>query len=345
MIAVETSELFFDLPRELIAQTPAERRGESRLFVYDRTTGERVHSTVAELAEHLEVGTLLVFNDSRVRNARVYGEPEDAPGTRQEFLLVRRIAPDTWLAIGRNARRLRQGRRFMFPESVTGEIEALRHEYRQIRFSTAIGDDWLDRNGHVPLPPYIERDDTVVDRDRYQTVYAGTVGSVAAPTAGLHFTPEILASLADRGISSCTVTLHVGIGTFFPIRTDTVEDHRMHREEFYVSPAAADAIERAKREGRRVLAVGTTSVRTLESAWDRATKRLRRGHQATELYIYPGYEFAVVDSIFTNFHTPGSTLLAMISAFTGREAILARYAEAIERRYRFFSYGDAMLIR
>lgn len=341
---METSDLFFDLPPELIAQTPASQRGESRLFVYDRTARQRRHSVVSNLGEFLEPETLLVFNDSKVRNARIYGVPEDKPEQEQEFLLVRRLTPDTWLAIGRNSRRLRPGRRFTFPESVVGEIVEIRDEYRQIRFSRSIGDEWLDRHGHIPLPPYIDRPDAPIDRDRYQTVYSRTVGSVAAPTAGLHFTSEILNSLTERGITVCTVTLHVGIGTFFPIRTQTVEDHRMHSEEFYISPAAADTIERARREGRRVVAVGTTSVRTLESAWDPRSAALRRGHQSTNLFIYPGYRFGVVDSIFTNFHTPGSTLLAMISAFTGREEILDCYAEAIKRKYRFFSYGDAMLI-
>lgn len=345
MNAVETRDLFFDLPPELIAQTPASRRGESRLFVYDRSSGRRVHSSVSDLGEFLEPESLLVFNDSKVRHARVYGEPEDGGGSPQEFLLVRRLTPDTWLAIGRNARRLRRGRRFLFPESIIGEIVALRDEYRQIRFSRSVDDTWLDRNGHIPLPPYIDRPDVPADRDRYQTVYAQTVGSVAAPTAGLHFTPEILRALHDRGISSCTVTLHVGIGTFFPIRTETVEDHRMHREEFYISPGAAAMIERARGDRRRVVAVGTTSVRTLESAWDPQTNGLRRGHQSTDLFIYPGHAFRVVDSIFTNFHTPGSTLLAMISAFAGRREILSCYDEAIARHYRFFSYGDAMLIR
>lgn len=343
---METSDLSFELPPELIAQTPAERRGESRLMVYDRANGRRVHTAVSNLDEHLEEGTLLVFNDSRVRKARVYGRPLDreTDTDEQEFLLVRRLTPDTWLAIGRNARRLRPGRRFSFPGEATGEIVATRERYREIRFSTPIDDAWLDRHGHVPLPPYIDRADTADDEDRYQTIYARTVGSVAAPTAGLHFTGELLDRLSERGISTCRVTLHVGIGTFFPIRTDTVEAHTMHSEEFYISPGAADTIERAKREHRRVLAVGTTSVRTLESAWDHDRGVLRRGHQSTSLFIYPGYRFGIVDAIFTNFHTPESTLLAMISAFVGRDEILSCYREAIERRYRFYSYGDAMLI-
>lgn len=344
---METNELSFELPKELIAQTPAERRGESRLMVCDRRSGERLHTTVDRVADHLQEGSLLVFNDSRVRKARVFGRASDRDtgGSEQEILLIKPITPDTWLAIGKNAKRLRPGRRFIFPEMIEGEIIAVRDHYREIRFSRRIDDDWLSRYGHIPLPPYIQRTDTGVDEDRYQTIYARNVGSVAAPTAGLHFTPKIIEALAGRGIGTCTVTLHVGIGTFFPIRTETVEDHKMHSEEFYLSPGAADQIERTRQDGRPVVAVGTTSVRTLESAWDAEQQRLRRGHQSTRLYIYPGYRFSVVNSIFTNFHTPESTLLAMISAFAGRNEVLSWYREAIEQRYRFYSYGDAMLIR
>ncbi len=340
---METKDLFFDVPAELVAQTPAERRGESKLFVYDRQDKTHRHSSVRALADHLEPGSILVFNDSRVRKARVFAQAIDRESGRQEFLLLRRVTPNRWLAVGRGTKKLRPGRRFLFEADVEGEIVAIREPYREIEFSEPVDDTWLDRYGHVPLPPYIDRPDSSSDDERYQTVYARSTGSVAAPTAGLHFTDEILSGITDAGIEICRLTLHVGIGTFFPIRTSTVEDHEMHSEEFYISPATADRIERAKSEGRRVVAIGTTSVRSLESAWNGSV--LRRGHQSTNLYIYPGYSYGIVDSIFTNFHTPGSTLIAMISAFTGRETLLNCYREAIRNKYRFFSYGDAMLIR
>ena len=343
---MKTSDLSFELPPELIAQSPSDRRGGGKLMIVDRARDTRTDSAVDRLPELLDPGTVMVFNDSRVLKSRVYGRPVDRSGDSpaQEFLLTRRIATDTWLAIGRNARKLTPGRLFAFSDGVEAEIVEMRDQYRVLRFSQAIDGEWLQRYGHVPLPPYIDRPDAELDEERYQTVYARSEGSVAAPTAGLHFTPDLLDRLTDRGITTCRVTLHVGIGTFFPIRSETVEAHTMHAEEFYLSPTTAEIVECAKRERRRVVAVGTTTVRTLESAWNEERGALDRGHRSTQLYIYPGYRFAVVDSIFTNFHTPESTLLAMVSAFAGRSTILASYREAIQKRYRFYSYGDAMLI-
>jgi S-adenosylmethionine:tRNA ribosyltransferase-isomerase len=340
----------------LIAQNPPERRGESRLFVLDRVTGERKHAMVRELADFVTPGSLMVFNDSRVRKARIYGEAEDT-GARVEFLLLRRRGSDGWEAATTKLKRQRPGRRYRFPEGVEAEIvgdPSAAEGTRLLRFEPAIGEDYLERVGHVPLPPYIKRGDAPADEERYQTVYAREVGSAACPTAGLHFTDELLAALDARGVERASVTLHVGLGTFLPVRSENIEDHAMHEEEYTVPEETVRAVAAAKAEGRPVLAVGTTSLRTLESAWMAADPTrdgpldaggLRPGPGSTRIFIYPGYRFKVVDRLFTNFHTPRSTLLMLVSAFAGRERILAAYEEAVRMRYRFFSYGDAMLIR
>ncbi|HUW42430.1 MAG TPA: tRNA preQ1(34) S-adenosylmethionine ribosyltransferase-isomerase QueA [Rectinemataceae bacterium] len=347
---MRTDDFSFDLPEELIAQFPPERRGESRLLVLDRAKGALRHAMVSELASSIEPGTLVVFNDSRVRKARIYGEALDT-GARVEFLLLRRRGAGLWEATATKLKRQRPGRRYLFPESVEaqivdaplfGEESAERDGTRLLHFSPAIDDDYLDRAGHIPLPPYIRREDAPADAERYQTVYSRAVGSAASPTAGLHFTEELLGQLRDRGIERATVTLHVGLGTFLPVRSEEIESHRMHIEEYSVPAETARAVMRAKAEGRPVLAVGTTSLRTLESAW--GPEGLEAGDGRTDIFIYPGYRFKAVDRLFTNFHTPKSTLLMLVSAFAGRERILEAYAEAVKMRYRFFSYGDAMLI-
>jgi S-adenosylmethionine:tRNA ribosyltransferase-isomerase len=335
------TDFFFDLPEELIAQRPPAERGRSRLMLVDRAASSCRSLAVADLAGLVEPGTLMVFNDSRVRKARLYAS-SPASGAAVEFLLLEKLGPDRWRTMANRAKRRRTGQVYAFPDGVSGEIEAEDGEFRIVRFDRPIGDDWLDAHGHLPLPPYIKREDEAADAERYQTVYARTTGSAAAPTAGLHFTPELLAGLDARGIERATVTLHVGLGTFLPVRTEQVEDHRMHEERFHISEAAAAAVERAKAEGRPVLAVGTTSVRTLESAW--RDGRLVRGDQTTSIFIYPGYRFKVVDRLFTNFHTPGSTLLMLVSAFAGRDLIMDSYRRAVGLGFRFFSYGDAMLI-
>lgn len=341
---MKTSDFSFELPRELIAQHPTGERGASRLMVIDRDTERVADSHVADIRDFVAPGTVMVFNNSRVRKARVYGRSTESD-TEQEFLLVRRRTARQWLAIGRNSRKLRRGRQYRFPDGVTAEITAELDPYRELTFDRPIDNGWLDQHGHMPLPPYIGREDSIEDTERYQTVYAQTVGSVAAPTAGLHFTPEILEALRAHGVTTTFVTLHVGIGTFLPVRTETLEDHEMHEEDFYVSPSTSRVISTAKEHGLPVLAVGTTVVRTLESAWDAAAATLHPGHQSTRLFIYPGFNYRVVDQLFTNFHTPESTLVALVSAFAGRELILRSYREAVAKRYRFFSYGDAMLIR
>jgi S-adenosylmethionine:tRNA ribosyltransferase-isomerase len=292
----------------------------------------------------------MVFNDSRVRKARIYGEALDT-GARVEFLLLHRRDDGTWEAAANKSKRQRPGRRYRFPEAVEAEIVGPdarersdgRDGTRLLRFDPPIDEAYLDRTGHIPLPPYIRREDAPSDAERYQTVYARTVGSAASPTAGLHFTEELLDALRDRGIERATVTLHVGLGTFLPVRSEEIETHRMHDEEYCVPEETSRAVMRAKAEGRPVLAVGTTSLRTLESAWGEGG--LVPGMGRTDIFIYPGYRFKAVDRLFTNFHTPRSTLLMLVSAFAGRERILEAYAEAVRMRYRFFSYGDAMLIR
>jgi len=346
---VRTDDFSFDLPEELIAQFPPERRGESRLLVLDRLTGERSHCWVRDLPAHIEPGSLMVFNDSRVRKARLYGEAIDS-GARVEFLLIRRREDGSWEAAATKLKRQRPGRRYRFPEGVEGEIIEKegawgqeRDETRLLRFIPPIDEDYFERVGHIPLPPYIRRSDAPGDADRYQTVYARAAGSAASPTAGLHFTEELLAGLRERDISMAMVTLHVGLGTFLPVRSEHIEEHRMHEEIYSITPEAALQVTRAKAEGRPIVAVGTTSLRTLESAWS-DDGHLVAGDGATSIFIYPGYRFKVVDRLFTNFHTPRSTLLMLVSAFAGRERILHAYEEAVSMRYRFFSYGDAMLI-
>jgi S-adenosylmethionine:tRNA ribosyltransferase-isomerase len=353
---VKTDDFSFDLPEELIAQFPPERRGESRLFVLDRASGRRTHGAIADIAQYVEPGTLMVFNDSRVRKARLFAEAEDS-GARVEFLLLKRLGEDLWEASASKLKKQRPGRRYRFPEGVIGQIvesaedvgaeaESDRDGTRAIRFSPPIDDVYLERSGHIPLPPYIKRDDAAEDAERYQTVYAAHVGSAAAPTAGLHFTDEILSALDARGVERTFVTLHVGLGTFLPVRSDSLEDHNMHVEEYTIPEETAKAVMLARAEGRKVLAVGTTSVRTLESAFtDGEAGFLKAGPGSTRIFIYPGYRFKVVDRLFTNFHTPKSTLLMLVSAFAGKDLILDAYAEAVRERYRFFSYGDAMLIR
>jgi S-adenosylmethionine:tRNA ribosyltransferase-isomerase len=352
---VKTDDFSFDLPEELIAQGPSARRGESRLMLLDRSSGSIGHyPAVSRLPELVEPGTLMVFNDSRVRKARLFAVALDT-GARVEFLLLRRLVDGTWEASATKLRKQRAGRRYELPEGVRATVvepagaaaragEPTRTDTVRLAFEPPISDEYLERAGHVPLPPYIKRGDRPEDEERYQTVYSREVGSAACPTAGLHFTEELLAALDARGVGRATVTLHVGLGTFLPVRSETVEGHAMHEEEYSVPAETARAVNEAKAEGRPVLAVGTTSLRTLESAWAEG-EGLRAGPGSTRIFIYPGYRFKAVDRLFTNFHTPKSTLLMLVSAFAGREAILAAYAEAVRERYRFFSYGDAMLIR
>jgi S-adenosylmethionine:tRNA ribosyltransferase-isomerase len=304
----------------------------------------------ADLPEILESGSLLVFNNSKVRKARVYGVSKSS-GAQVEFLLLQKVDAHTWRAAVQKSRRRRPGSRYVFPGGLEGEICGAAGEFRLLRFDAPVDDAWLDVHGHIPLPPYIKREDTAEDAARYQTVYAAVPGSAAAPTAGLHFTRELLSRLEDRGIETAFLTLHVGPGTFLPVRTENIEDHTMHEETYAITEETASRIEKARAKGRKVVAVGTTSLRTLETAWKDGG--LTSGEGATSIFIYPGYTFKAADALFTNFHTPRSTLLMLVAAFaeaktggasTGRDFILESYASAIREGYRFFSYGDAMLI-
>lgn len=356
----------YGLPEELIAQRPLVSRDASRMLVVERFRGDWQDRHFRELPELLRGDELLVVNNARVLPARLFGwrkgvraEPvgKHSRARREylkaqiEVLLTRRVEPDVWEALVRPGRKMRAGERVVFGE---GELEAEvvgRGEYglRRLRFSGEV-ESALERLGHMPLPPYIHRADEPADRERYQTIFAQRSGAVAAPTAGLHFTPQILAQLKERGIEICEITLHVGLGTFQPIHADEVEAHRMHAEAYEIPEDSATRIEEARRGGRPILAVGTTVVRALEDAAQKAAAGsdsilLGRVAGEAELFIYPGYRFRVVDQMLTNFHLPKSSLLLMVAAFAGRELILRAYEHAVEQRYRFYSYGDCMLLR
>lgn len=333
-------DFHFDLPDELIAQEPPAERGLSRLFVLDRSAGN-VHSSVSELASFVPEGAVMVFNDSKVRRARLFATTTS--GGKVEILLLRPEADGTWAAMTSRMAKQQPGKILYLPEGLEAEIVGSRPDERILHFSSPLDDAYLERNGHLPLPPYIRRDDRPADAERYQTVYARQTGSAAAPTAGLHFTTQLLDSLKTKGVDLQFITLHVGLGTFMPVRTQKIQEHRMHEEQYVISQECARAVNLAKSEGRPVIAVGTTSLRSLESSWKDG--KLEAGERSTDIFIYPGYQVQSADWLFTNFHTPESTLLMLVSAFAGYERIMAAYREAVEQRYRFFSYGDAMLIR
>jgi S-adenosylmethionine:tRNA ribosyltransferase-isomerase len=407
---MKTSDFNFELPDHLIAQYPPKQRGQSRLMVLNRITGKKDHRMVDDLPELLcgpefrgkDGGMpLLVFNDSKVRKARLIGKSLDT-GAHVEFLLLgirdqgsgirekkengdrnsdndnanelypnstnnnpQSLIPDpqspvpspqslTWKVLVQRSKRRKNGSTYAFYDE-KGAIVAKaiitggESEFRLLTFDRIIDDAWLDLHGHIPLPPYIKRQDAPEDADRYQTVFAAVSGSSAAPTAGLHFTRELMDRLSTAGIETAFITLHVGLGTFLPVRCTHIEDHIMHTESFTIDEQTTTKIEAAKAQGRKIIAVGTTTVRTLESAYDSSHSSFLIPHSSffkgsTSIFIYPGYQFNIVDAMFTNFHTPESTLLMLVAAFAGRERILESYAEAIDKGYRFFSYGDAMLI-
>jgi S-adenosylmethionine:tRNA ribosyltransferase-isomerase len=343
------SDFDFELPEELIAQEPAPRRDQSRLMVVDRAAGAIESAVFADLARWLAPGDLLVVNDTRVFPARLVGRREPGGG-RVELFLVCEEGENAWEALARPAARVRPGDRVRFGEGEEA-LEALVVERRQggrrlVRFPP--GPLWprLERWGRTPLPPYIRRDEGAeprLDRERYQTVYARERGAIAAPTAGLHFTPELLARLTAAGVERAAVTLHVGYGTFQPVRVEVVEEHRVESERYVVPEEAARAFERARAAGGRVVVVGTTTTRALESAADEEG-RLRAGAGETDLFIRPGHRFRAVDALVTNFHLPRSSLLMLVAAFAGRELVLEAYRRAVAERFRFYSYGDAMLV-
>ena len=378
----------YHLPEELIAQKPADRRDSSRLLVVHRENDSLEHKHFYDILDYLHEGDCLVLNDSKVLPARLYGrkdnnpgasgENQDSakahkePGAKVEFLLIKRLHGDTWETMVKPGRRLKPGDAVLFsgPGSDIPDKPLLKAKIldygkdgtRIVEFEyEGIFMERLEEIGSMPLPPYIERPSEDADKDRYQTVYCHEEGSVAAPTAGLHFTEELLAKAAEKGVELAYVTLHVGIGTFRPVKCENIEDHTMHFEEYHISEETAEIINRAKREGRRVISVGTTSTRTVESAayWDENAVckdgtagqesktgcwQVRAGADSTGIFIYPGYEFKIIDSLITNFHLPKSTLIMLISALYDREKILKVYDEAVRERYRFFSYGDAMFI-
>lgn len=335
------SDFDYHLPEELIAQQPAERRDHSRLMVLGRSGGSIAHRRFYDLPQYLAPGDTLVFNDTRVIPARLLGVKSDT-GARVEVFLLNRLSHDTWETLVKPGKKARPGVRLKFSDDLSCEILAgTDFGGRVVRFAFAGAfEPLLDRLGETPLPPYIHA--KLTDRERYQTVYARERGSAAAPTAGLHFTPELLRELAGKGINQAFVTLHVGLGTFRPVTADDISGHVMHREYYSVPPETADLVNRTREAGGRVVAVGTTSVRTLETA--AAGGRVEPGSGWTDIFIYPGYTFKAVDALVTNFHLPKSTLLMLVSALAGRENVLAAYREAVAERYRFFSFGDAMFI-
>jgi len=343
---VRISDFDYELPRELIAQEPLPERDASRLLVLDRGSGAIAHRRFRDLPELLDPGDLLVLNRSRVFPARLLGRR--VGGGEAEVLLVRRQPDGTWDALVRPGRRLRPGATVEVADDLSVRVEDGEpgSPLRRVRLLTRDADpeETVARRGHVPLPPYIRRPDQAADRERYQTVYARETGSVAAPTAGLHFTPALLDALTARGVERAFVVLHVGPGTFRPVEVEQVEDHRVAPEPCTIPAETADAVARARARGARVVAVGTTVARTLESA-ALADRGVRAGSSETTLVIVPGRPFRVIDALLTNFHLPRSSLLLLVAAFAGRERVLAAYAEAVRERYRFYSYGDAMLMR
>lgn len=343
MIFMKTSDFYYDLPPELIAQTPLERRDGSRLLTLDKRTGETGHGHFYDLPRLLRPGDCLVMNDSRVLPARLLGRREPTGGAAEVLLLVDR-GDQVWECLVRPGRKVKPGTRLSFGEgALTAEVlEALEGGNRLIRFDyEGIFLETLERLGKMPLPPYIKKE--LNDPERYQTVYSRQVGSAAAPTAGLHFTRELLDQIQAMGVSLCYVTLHVGLGTFRPVKEDEITDHEMHAEYCMIPQETADIINRTKQTGGRVVCVGTTSCRTIES-WAGEDGTLKASAGWTDIFIYPGYRFKVLDALVTNFHLPESTLVMLVSALAGREHILAAYEEAVRERYRFFSFGDAMFI-
>lgn len=337
------SDYYFELPQELVAQDPLEERTSSRLLVLDKRTGAVSHHGFREIGEFLRPGDCLVLNDTKVIPARLLGEREGT-GAHVELLLLKRRSGDVWETLVRPGKKCRPGTRLTFGDGLLKAeiLDTVEEGNRLVRFDyEGIFEEVLDRLGEMPLPPYITH--KLQDRNRYQTVYAKHEGSAAAPTAGLHFTKELLGRLEGKGIGIAYVTLHVGLGTFRPVKEENVLEHHMHSEHYQVSRETADLINDTKAQGGRVVCVGTTSCRTIESAADERGM-VHPGSGDTDIFIYPGYRFRVLDALITNFHLPESTLIMLVSALAGREHVLAAYEEAVRERYRFFSFGDAMLV-
>ena len=341
---MKVTDYYFDLPQEQIAQDPLEDRSSSRLLVLDKETGEYSHHVFREITEFLKPGDCLVLNNTKVIPARLFGEKEGTQA-KIEILLLKRKENDVWETLVKPGKKAKVGTKIIFGGGLlVGEvIDIVEEGNRLIQFTyEGIFEEILDQLGQMPLPPYITHQ--LKDKNRYQTVYAKYDGSAAAPTAGLHFTPELLQQVKDMGVDIAEVTLHVGLGTFRPVKVDNILEHHMHSEFYMVTQEAADKINNAKENGHRVICVGTTSCRTIESAADE-NGMLKESSGWTEIFIYPGYQFKVLDCLITNFHLPESTLLMLVSALAGREHVLAAYEEAVKEGYRFFSFGDAMFIQ
>lgn len=338
-----THDFYYDLPEELIAQTPVEPRDASRLLVYSRADESVKHAHFRDLPDYLEEGDLLVINNTKVIPARIFGHIEGKAATF-ELLLLKRLDYTRWETIMRPARKARKGSIIKISDELSAEVEEVgEYGVRTVKFDfDGVFEDILDRVGNMPLPPYIH--EKLADKTRYNTVYSKTEGSAAAPTAGLHFTPELMERVRARGADFAEVLLHIGLGTFRPVKAEKVTDHEMHTEHYEISPAAAEKINAAKREGRRVIAVGTTAVRVLESTADE-NGFVKPCTGDTKIFIYPPYRFKCVDALITNFHLPESTLIMLVSAFIGREQMLKVYETAVKERYRFFSFGDSCFFR
>ena len=339
---MKTSDFYYDLPKELIAQSPMENRASSRLLVYDRSKKTIEDRVFSDIIDYLHPGDVLVRNDTRVIPARIFGHREETGGT-MEFLLLKRIDGKRWECLAKPGRRAKPGLTFRVSDELSVTvIDTLEDGNKIIELQyDGILEEILDRVGEMPLPPYIT--EKLRDQSRYQTVYAHENGSAAAPTAGLHFTPELLERISDKGIDIVDVLLHVGLGTFRPVSVENVEDHHMHSEYYRCTDEAAERINAARRSGGRIIAVGTTSCRTLESIAD-DDGIVHAGSGMTDIFITPGYKFKAVDALITNFHLPESTLMMLVSAFASREEVMRVYAHAVEERYRFFSFGDCMLL-
>ncbi len=340
---MNVSDFDYNLPEELIAQVPIEKRDESRLMVLDRKTETIEHKTFKDIIDYLEPGDCLVRNNTKVIPARIYGKKET--GANVEFLLLNNIEGDVWESIVRPGNKLHVGTKVIFGNGILKAeiLEVMPGGTRKVKFEyKGIFNEILDQIGLMPLPPYIHEE--LKEKDRYQTVYAKYDGSAAAPTAGLHFTPELLKRIEQKSIKIANVTLHVGIGTFRPVKEERVEDHEMHSEHFYIKEEDVEKINETKKQGKRVIAVGTTSCRVLETISDE-NGMVKVAEGDTQIFIYPGYKFKCLDGLITNFHLPQSTLLMLVSAFSNREFILKAYNEAVKQKYRFFSFGDAMFIK
>lgn len=339
---MKASDFYYELPEELIAQTPIEKRDSSRLMVLNKEKQTIEHKVFSDIIEYLKEGDCLVINNTKVIPARLYGKKET--GANIEFLLLNRIEGDTWEVMVRPGRKLQVGTKVIFGDGILEAeiLEMLEGGNRKVQFKyKGIFNEILDQIGMMPLPPYIK--ERLEKKERYQTVYAKYEGSAAAPTAGLHFTEELLKKIEEKGVNIAKVTLHVGIGTFRPVKVENIEDHKMHSEHFYIKQEDVEKINNAKKAGKRIISVGTTSCRVLETVADE-NGMLKETEGDTSIFIYPGYKFKCIDALITNFHLPESTLIMLVSTFAGREYIMNAYNEAVKEKYRFFSFGDAMFI-